>query len=189
VSGFGAVETVFVDRDGVINRKAPEGEYVWRWEDFHVLPGVDAAIARLNAEGRRVFVVTNQRGAALGLYTPADIEALHARFSEWLTERGARIDAFYYCPHDREGCRCRKPDTGMMEQAFAEHGGEAATSIMIGDSLSDIEAGRKAGMRTIWIDDQQTSRKPGTEKAASLADAVCGSLPEAVRLLDPLPES
>ena len=183
MASFRGVRTIFLDRDGVINEKAPEGQYVWRWDDFHPLPGAASAIAQLNASGCRVFVVTNQRGAALGLYTLSDIEALHGRVAQWLAERGARIDGFYYCPHDREGCRCRKPDTGMIEQAFAEHGGDAATSAMIGDSLSDIEAGVKAGMRTLWIDSDAGSRKAGTEKAASLADAVCRSLEEAVALL------
>ncbi len=183
VASFAGVRTVFLDRDGVINEKAPEGEYVWRWEQFHPLPGAAAAIARLNASGYRVFVVTNQRGAALVLYTSADIEALHGRVADWLAGQGARVDAFYYCPHDRQGCCCRKPRTGMLEQAFAEHGAEPGTSVMIGDSLSDIEAGRNAGMRTIWIDDDRHARKPGTEAAALLADAVCASLSEAVALL------
>ena len=71
------LRTVFLDRDGVLNRKPPEGHYVTRWSDFHLLPGVPQAIARLNRSGLRVLVVSNQRGVALGLYTAEDVSAIH----------------------------------------------------------------------------------------------------------------
>jgi D-glycero-D-manno-heptose 1,7-bisphosphate phosphatase len=171
---FEGLRTIFLDRDGVINRKAPKGEFVWKWTDFHALPGLPEALARLNAAGLRVYVVTNQRGVSLGLYTEHDILALHQELSAWLAQRDAHIDAFYYCPHPRDSCNCRKPLGGMFEQAYREHGGDASTSVMIGDAWSDIEAGRRAGMRTIAIAD--TSAGHG-------ADAVCGSLTQAVELI------
>ncbi len=181
---FANVRTVFLDRDGVINRKAPEGEYVATWEQFHPLPGVDRAIARLRASGRRVFVVTNQRGVALGLYTTAQVEALHRQVEDWLAPLDAHIDGFYYCPHDKASCNCRKPLPGLFERAFAEHAGlDATSSIIIGDSLSDIEAGKRLGMRAIFIEGEPERQKPGSQEGRALADAAAVSLEQAVALL------
>lgn len=179
---FGHVEYVFLDRDGVINRKLPEGEYVSSWKQFHLLPGAEAAIAALNRSGRRVIVVTNQRGVALGLYTEADIEATHFALRQHLAAHHAHIDAFYYCPHDKNRCDCRKPGTGMFEQAFRDFpDASAANSIVIGDSLSDIEAARTLHMPAIFIEGDPEVQKSGAEKAEQLADAVAASLAEAVR--------
>ena len=172
---------VFLDRDGVINRKAPEGHYIAYWSDFELLPGAGSAIAALNRSGCRVLVVTNQRGVALGLYTAAEVEALHARLQEHLAAQGAHIDAFYYCPHDKNECNCRKPQTGLFEQAFREFPeATRANSIVVGDSLSDIEAARNFGLPAIFIQGDAATRKPGAERAAELADGVCASLREAV---------
>lgn len=178
------VKFVFLDRDGVINRKAVEGEYVFRWEDFCLLPGVEEAIRFLNEAGKTVLVVTNQRGAALGRYTTKDIETVHAQLQQHLGEHHARIDAFYYCPHDKNQCDCRKPKIGLIEQAFRDFPEANATnSILIGDSYSDIQAAKTAGMPGIFVQGDPTRQKPGVEKALQIADAVCDSLFEAVRLL------
>jgi D-glycero-D-manno-heptose 1,7-bisphosphate phosphatase len=175
------VSTVFLDRDGVLNQKAPEGEYVWRWEDFRVLDGVIESLARLRRAGLRTLVVTNQRGIALGRYTVADVEALHSQFQGLLSESGARIDAFYICPHDHGECNCRKPLPGFFEQATAQFPDLApASSVMIGDSLVDMEFGKRLGMRTILIEDGNKDRAPAMEKACTLADLCCESLREAV---------
>ncbi|HEY1767384.1 MAG TPA: HAD family hydrolase [Terracidiphilus sp.] len=178
------VNTVFLDRDGVLNEKVPEGQYVSSWQQFRVLDGVAEAVARLNRAGMRVLVVTNQRGVALGLYTIEDVEALHARFAQFLAPHGARVDAFYVCPHDRGECRCRKPLPGLFEQAVAAFKEiSAATSVMIGDSLVDMEFGRGVGMKTILIEGAAATRAPAAEKAAELADLQCASLAEAVQAI------
>jgi D-glycero-D-manno-heptose 1,7-bisphosphate phosphatase len=178
------VSTVFLDRDGVLNRKAPEGEYVARWKDFSVLEGVVEALARLSRAGLRMLVVTNQRGVALGRYTVKDVEALHTQFQQLLAERGAHIDAFYICPHDHGDCNCRKPLPGLFEQAAAEFPSIApASSVMIGDSLVDMEFGKRLGLRTILIEDGSEDRAPGAEKAREMADLRCSSLREAVSAL------
>jgi D-glycero-D-manno-heptose 1,7-bisphosphate phosphatase len=178
------LRTVFLDRDGILNEKMPEGQYVTRGEDFHVLPGVPEALRRLNEAGMRVVVVSNQRGIARGLYTVADVEAMHAAFQRRLDSVGARIDAFFICPHDKGQCNCRKPLPGLFEQAVARFPQiAAATSVMIGDSFSDIEFGRRLGMRTIFIGGNPQQRKSGAEEAARLADLRFNSLPEAVNAL------
>ncbi len=162
----------------------PEGQYVTRWEEFHVLPGVPEAIARLNRAGVRVIVVSNQRGIAKGLYTLADLDAIHARFQELLQSQGAHIDAFFACPHDRNQCQCRKPLTGLYDQARARFPEILpATSVMIGDSLGDMEFGRRLGMATIFIEVDAARQKGGAAQARQGATARFHSLPEAVSAL------
>ncbi|MGA9061249.1 MAG: HAD family hydrolase [Terracidiphilus sp.] len=178
------LRTVFLDRDGILNEKMPEGQYVTRWEDFHVLPGVPEALRRLNEAGMRVVVVSNQRGIARGFYTAADVEAIHEAFQRHLQATGAHIDAFSICPHDKGHCNCRKPLPGLFEQAVAQFPEiTAATSVMIGDSLSDIEFGRSLGMSTVFIEGDPARRKFGAEEAAKLAGMRCASLPQAVEAL------
>ena len=181
-AGFRDIRCVFLDRDGVINRKAPEGNYIAKWGELEILPGVETAVAELNRSGRRVIVVSNQRGIALGYYTREDVEALHAQLQKHLGEHGALIDAFYYCPHDEGECHCRKPATGMFEQAFRDFPGvSAANSLMIGDSLPDIAAAQALGMPSILIAADPSRQKAGAERAAALATLTAESLPAAVR--------
>lgn len=177
----GTLRNLFLDRDGVINQKMPEGSYVRNWPEFRILPGVPEAIGQLNRAGLRVIVVSNQRGVALGLYSAADVEQIHAEFQKLLAEQSAHVDAFYYCPHDRNQCDCRKPLPGMFraaQQDFPDISPD--TSLMIGDSLSDVEFGLRLGMRTVFIEGDPERRKSGAEKAAGLADRRFGSLGEAV---------
>ena len=191
ISRLLGLRTVFLDRDGVLNEKMPEGRYVASLADFHLLPGVAEAIGRLNRAGVRVAVVSNQRGIALGLYTAADVNDLHSALQELLATRGAHVDGFYFCPHDKGQCNCRKPLPGLFERAVAEFPEiTAATSVMIGDSLSDIEFGRRLGMLTVFIEGASGRQKPGSEAAGELADLRFPSLVEAVnRLLkEPAPE-
>jgi D-glycero-D-manno-heptose 1,7-bisphosphate phosphatase len=175
---------VFLDRDGVLNEKMPEGRYVAKWADFRMLPGVPEAVARLNRAGMRVIVVSNQRGVALGLYSAADVEAVHACLQARLGEQGGHIDAFYFCPHDRQECDCRKPLPGMFEQARREFPEiSIPSSLMVGDSLSDIQFGKRLGMRTVYIQGDRAMQKPGAEQAATLADQRFDSFAEAVEAL------
>lgn len=164
----------------------PEGSYVTSWQEFRLLPGVAAGIAQLNRAGIRVIVVSNQRGIALGLYSARDVESIHAGLQQALQAQGARVDAFYFCPHDKQSCDCRKPLPGMFHQAQREFPDiDAASSIMIGDSLSDIEFARRLGMRATFIDGDPARQKPGAEKAGEQADARYPSLQDAVAALLP----
>jgi D-glycero-D-manno-heptose 1,7-bisphosphate phosphatase len=175
---------VFLDRDGVVNRKLPEGAYVTGWEQFEWLPGAVGAIAGLNRAGMTVILVSNQRGIALGLFTHDQLELIHKNMRAHLALHGARVDAIYYCPHDVGECQCRKPDIGLFEQAYKDFPQASAdNSVVIGDSVSDIEAGQRMGMRTIFIQGEVDRQKAGAALAAESADAVAGSLQEAVELL------
>ena len=168
----------------MLNQKLPEGGYVASWEDFHLLPGVAEAIASLNRAGLRVVVVSNQRGIALGLHTAAEVLAIHSKLQALLQQSGAHLDAFYFCPHDKNECNCRKPLPGLFEQAQADFPDIAAeASAMVGDSLSDIEFGRRLGMHTVFVDGDPARQNPGGRTAAGLADQCFANLPEAVEYL------
>jgi len=179
---FRDVQYVFLDRDGVVNRKASEGNYIAHWNEMEILPAAEAAIAALNRSGRKIIVVSNQRGIALGLYTGHDVEALHRQLQNHLALHGAHIDAFYYCPHDEGECDCRKPGTGMFLQAFRDFPeASPANSIVIGDSLSDIEAAAALSMRSIFIQGDPLTQKQGAARAAELARFTADSLAAAVQ--------
>jgi len=146
-------KAVFLDRDGVINRKL-ENDYVKSWDEFQFLPGVIEAIKAINEKGSLVIVVTNQRGIAKGLMTVKDLGEIHQRMLKELKKHGARIDDIFYCPHDiSDNCNCRKPKPGMLIQAQRKWDINFAQSYIIGDSNSDIEAGQRVGCRGILTTD------------------------------------
>lgn len=138
---------VFLDRDGVINVKAPEGEYVRTWAEFEFLPNIADWIRIFNALGLLVIVVTNQRGVALGLMTEEDVNTIHDNMRRALEQQGARIDDVFYCPHAAGECDCRKPKPGMVHRARDKWGIDLASSLMIGDSDSDAELAAVCGLR------------------------------------------
>ncbi len=145
--------TLFLDRDGVINKKI-ENDYVRNWEQFEFLPGVLEALKILNSLFGRIVIVTNQRGVGRGLMTIKDLENIHERMLYIFKKEGIKVDKIYYCPHDnsREVCNCRKPDVGMALQAkedFPEIVFEK--SIMIGDSISDVEFGNRLKMKSFLV--------------------------------------
>lgn len=181
---FSRIQTVFLDRDGVVNRKMPEGQYVVRPDQLVVLPGVPQAIRRLNDTGLLVTVVTNQRGVARGLYTLDHVAAIHLHLAEILAQHGAHLDGVYVCPHDDRQCNCRKPGPGLFERAMREFPAiTVENSVVIGDALSDVEAGRSLGMKSILILGAPEHRKPGVEKALALADSSAADLSAAAGAL------
>jgi histidinol-phosphate phosphatase family protein len=170
-----AKEAVFLDRDGVVNKKARSPGYIKDWHEFIFLSGVSDAIRRLNEEGFVVVIVSNQRAVAKGIISERTLKDMHAKMISQLCRNGAKIDAIYYCPHDIEdNCQCRKPKPGMLIEAARALSLDLGKSWMIGDKKTDIEAGKKAGCSTILlVRRQQYSYKTG-------ADMVAVSLPKAV---------
>jgi len=142
---------VFLDRDGVIN---VDKGYVHKQADFEWMTGACEAIKYANDNGFLVIVVTNQSGIARGYYTEEDVQALHAWMNQHLAERGAKIDAFYYSPYHPDGTireyrrvsDCRKPQPGMLLQAFADWPIDKAQSFLIGDNEKDMAAATQAGI-------------------------------------------
>jgi D-glycero-D-manno-heptose 1,7-bisphosphate phosphatase len=170
-------KAAFLDRDGVIFEKAPGDQYITRWEEVRFLPRVADGIVLLNRAGFRLIVVSNQRCVAKGLVTKAALDAMHWRMCESLARAGARIDAVYYCPHEKDPpCRCRKPQPGMLLEAARIHGVDLSQSWMVGDSDSDVEAGKSAGCKTVRL------ARPG-EPVHSKADLLASSLREAAHFM------
>lgn len=159
---------VFLDRDGVINRKAPDGEYVASWEEFEFLPDALEGLRTLASSGLPIVIVTNQRGVALGRMTIAQLEDIHRRMRAAVASAGGRIDAIRYCPHDR-GCRCRKPATGMFEDAASELGLALGETAVVGDRMSDMRAAERIGALRVLVGAEEYD---GADyRAAGLADA------------------
>jgi D-glycero-D-manno-heptose 1,7-bisphosphate phosphatase len=142
---------LFLDRDGVINRKPLEGAYISDWSEFEFLPGAVAAMVALHGAGAELVVVTNQRGVARGILAEADLAEIHAKMSDHLAVAGAPLAGLYVCPHELESCDCRKPALGLFRQAQRDYPWITfADSQLVGDSLSDLEAGRQLGMG-LWL--------------------------------------
>lgn len=168
-------KAAFLDRDGVINQKMPEGQYVTRWEEMLFLPGAAEAIFLLHRAGFRVIVVSNQRCVAKGLLTVQGLDSIHRCMCEKFAAAGATIDGVYYCPHDNQPpCSCRKPAPGLLLKAAREHQLDLARSWMIGDSDTDVAAGRYAGCKTARL-------LNSAENANERADVIVPSLLDAVR--------
>lgn len=167
---------VFLDRDGVINRRPPEHQYVRSTGEFTWLDGSAQAVSRLRAAGFFVVVVSNQRGIARGLVDWRTLGAIEHIIQEELARHGARVDAFYYCPHDREqACDCRKPAPGLLLRAAAEHHLDLGASVMIGDGETDVDAGRAAGCATVRVG-ARTNSTAADVAVPTLADAVAPAL-------------
>jgi D-glycero-D-manno-heptose 1,7-bisphosphate phosphatase len=170
-----------LDRDGTINVKAPEGEYLTEPAQLVLLPGAAAAVRALNDAGVPVLIVTNQRGIALGRMTEDGLAAVHTRLRDLLhDEAGAWIDGIFHCPHDRGACDCRKPGTLLLRRA-AEYAGIAGLqdAVMIGDSLGDVRAGRAVGARSILLTGTGTAGDGDADGDGGPFE-VAGSLLEAV---------
>ena len=147
--------TLFLDRDGVINKELRD-DYVTRWEDFIFEEDALTALAKLSSLFGRIFIVTNQRGIGINKMTVEDLHSIHQRMLIEIQNAGGRIDAIYFAPAaDRSDIR-RKPNPTMAMEAnrdFPEV--NLSKSVIVGNSISDMEFGRNAGMKTIFIDEKQ----------------------------------
>lgn len=144
------MKTVFIDRDGVINRD--RDDYVRCVSEFQFLPGVKEALRRLAESGYRVVVISNQQAIGRGLMSLEALDEIDIKLREEVAEAGGRIDATYYCPHlEEENCGCRKPATGLLDRASRDFDVRLSETFLVGDAGRDIEAGKKAGCRTILV--------------------------------------
>lgn len=148
---------VFFDKDGTLVQNVP---YNVDPERMRLAPGALSCARRLREAGFRLFVVSNQAGVALGYHGEADLHRVRLHLERQFEAAGAALDGFYYCPHLRTGnvpgyaraCGCRKPAAGLLRRAAREHGIDLSMSWMVGDILNDVEAGRRAGCRTVFLD-------------------------------------
>lgn len=141
---------VFLDRDGVINFN--RDDYVKSWAEFHFLPGVLTALKRLAASPFSVIVITNQSAVGRGLLRVHDLEQIHTNMTQFIQSYGGRIDRIFYCPHHPEdGCNCRKPKPGLLIQAAHNLNIDLGRSYLVGDAVSDIQAGFAAGCTPLLV--------------------------------------
>jgi D-glycero-D-manno-heptose 1,7-bisphosphate phosphatase len=179
-----ARKAILLDRDGVINVKLPQDRYVCSPAEFEFVPGAIEALRILRDLGFLLVVVTNQRGIALGCHNEDDLQEVHEYMGQELLKNGVTLDAIYYCPHDSiENCDCRKPAPGMILEACADLNIDLANSYMVGDSPSDVAAGRKAGAFTVRIGDGEDSEADLT--FAGLLDFALFLKNESLRLSRP----
>jgi heptosyltransferase-2 len=172
--------TVFLDRDGTLNY---DPGYLRVAAELKLLAGVGPALARLKGAGARLVVVTNQSGVGRGIVTLKDLEAIHARLQGLLEQEDAALDAIYFCPHHPDdGCRCRKPNVGMVERAVSELQLDLRRSYLIGDHARDIQLAHRVGAKAILLTpapvDAQALDMLKAEQA--MPDAVAKSMAEAV---------
>ena len=174
---------VFLDRDGTLIEDA---DYLRRLDQLTLLPWTVDALRLLTRSGFAAVVVTNQSGVARGIVTEDFVRETHAVLDARLAAGGARVDAYYYCPHHpdaaidqyRRQCRCRKPAAGMIEEAASDLALDLSQSWMVGDRWRDIEAGRNAGVRSILV--RSGAARSGQIAPGDGADAILNNLMEAV---------
>ncbi len=175
---------VFLDRDGTL---IEEVGYLDRPERVQLYPWSIDAIRALNRAGVRIVIVTNQSGIARGFFTEAVVEQVHARIAEMLAEGGARIDAYYYCPHHPDGkvpqfaraCECRKPGRALVDRAQRELGIDPRRSFTVGDRWLDVALARTIGARGVLVRTGygagEEQRPPDGLAADAVADNLAGA--------------
>ena len=171
--------TLFLDRDGVINKKLPN-DYVKSVEEFEFIEGSKEAISSFSGVFGKIVIVTNQQGIGKGIMGTDDLNTVHNFMQTELVKSGGKIDRIYFCPELAESkSNCRKPNTGMAEEArkdFPEI--DFKKSIMIGDSLSDMQMGKRVGMFTVFINADESIREADitVDSLASFNDLLQDSL-------------
>lgn len=150
------MKAIFLDRDGTLN---VDKEYMFKFEDFEIIPGVLPSLQIFQDLGYRLFVVSNQSGVARGYFSYADVELLQRQADALFRSHGITFDEWIFCPHHTTGkdpryvldCDCRKPMPGMIHALAKKHGIDLASSYMVGDKRLDAEAGINAGATGVWL--------------------------------------
>ena len=144
-------KAVFLDRDGVINKNL-DNDYVKKWDEFEFLSRSKEAISILTDANWDVVVISNQAGVGKGIMSAQAVEEINARMVKQIQDHGGAVKAVYYCPHrSDEDCECRKPKPGMLFRAADEFDVELSSSYLIGDNITDIQAGAQVGCTTILV--------------------------------------
>ena len=144
-------KVIFLDRDGVINVDLL-GDYIKHWDEFRFEEGALDALKKLTEAGYKIIVISNQAGIGDGIFAEDSLWQIHRRMLGELEKNGAQIYAAYYCLHGKEsGCKCRKPETGLFEQAARTLKFDREKTFFVGDKATDIEAGIRFGLKTIFV--------------------------------------
>jgi len=175
---------IFLDRDGVINWD-PIGDYIKHPDDFKFLPGVAEALHKLTLANYQIVVISNQAGVGDGVFSRENLEAVNKRFLEQVAKVGSKISGIFYCLHGKQaGCECRKPETGLFEQASEKIGSyERGNTYYIGDKASDIVAGKRFGLKTIFVLSGHGQNEMPNLKKEHYPDHISDNLGEAITYL------
>ena len=172
--------TVFVDRDGTLNE---DPGYLSNPDDLRLYPGVVEGIAKLKWANGHVVLVTNQSGIGRGYVTHADLQAIHDRLQATLRQGGGELDGIYFCPHVPDAdCPCRKPKSGLVQQAVEQLGIELTRSYVVGDKRCDMELAHNIGSSGVLVSTTAVSQKAidGALQGHYAIEKVTGSFAEAV---------
>jgi D-glycero-D-manno-heptose 1,7-bisphosphate phosphatase len=173
-------KVIFIDRDGVVNKDL--WKYVERWDEFEFLPGVLDAFKILKEAGYKTIIISNQAGIGDGIFTESALEDINKNFVRVVTEYGGRIDDMFYCLHGKKaGCACRKPEVGLFEAAAEKWDFDRGATYFIGDKLTDIEAGKRFGLKTVLVKTGYGERDSANITDVNRPDMICSDLNEAVR--------
>lgn len=154
---FTPKKVIFLDRDGVINKKAKKAQYITKWKDFIFLPKAKKTLQLLQKKGYEIYIVTNQPGIVRGMMTQEDLEEIHANLLKELKKIGVNIRQIYVCKHGwDDGCFCRKPQPGMFFEAASDHAINLYEAYCVGDDERDILAGNQSGCRSFLVNKSQT---------------------------------
>ena len=160
---------VFFDRDGIVNRAPVKTRYVERWADFHLLPEFVEALGIVSEKGYKAVIVTNQKGVGTGQMKQGDLAEIHDNLMKELNRQGRSVLEIFVCTDTSESSPRRKPNPGMLIEAAGKHALDLKRSWMIGDNRKDVEAGRRAGCKTVFV---------GSTDGLSGADYEIASMPE-----------
>lgn len=187
---------IFLDRDGVINAMVYHAEFGLidspaTPEEFRLLPGTAEAIRRINELGFLAIVISNQPGVAKGKFTLDLLAATREKMARELAEQGAQLDAVYYCLHHpqaaieeyRQRCECRKPRPGLLLQAAEEWNVDLAQSYFLGDGITDVQAGQRAGCQTFLINSRKCYMCDELARQKVAPDFVAKDLPDAIEAI------
>ena len=176
---------IFLDRDGVINED--RDDYVKSWSEVRFIKGVRPALKKFYRAGIPVIVITNQAAVGRGIIDESDVRDIHTRMGQAVKKAGGAIFRFYYCPHHPDDhCRCRKPRSGLLKQAGRDLQLDLKGCLFVGDALRDIQAGKRAGCRTLLVktgQGEKTLQKILTRQTRISPDWICDDLGAAAELM------
>lgn len=180
------MKIAFLDRDGVINEFPGNGKYVTKVKDFHIIPGSLEAIRKLTEAGVTIFVVSNQAGVGKGIYSKNKLSRITRRMIEEVEKTGGKIKKVYYCTHrSDEGCTCRKPGIDSIKKALKSVNKTlrfAKNAFFVGDTVTDIVAGKKAGCKTVFVLSGRSNRMRLRQKGVA-PDYIAENLLKATKII------
>ena len=176
-------KVIFIDRDGVINVD-PIGDYIKSWEEFRFEEGTIEGLKELSTKGYDIIVVSNQAGVGDGVYPETELWRIHENMVDLFRKEKIRFRAAYYCVHGKSaGCGCRKPAPGLFEKAAREFSFHPQLTFFVGDKVSDLEAGKRFGLKTIFVRTGHGKFEESKIPPHLKPDLICDSLKSAAALL------